>query len=43
MPPKNPERDTLKRGELDDETSPTFPKEHRDDEYGGESYKGREI
>jgi hypothetical protein len=40
---QNPERDALKRGELDDETSPTFPKVHRADEYGGEPYKGREI
>jgi hypothetical protein len=27
----NPERDTLKRGELDDEASLTFPQEHRVD------------
>jgi hypothetical protein len=40
---QNPERDALKRGELDDEASPTFPKEHRADKYGGEPYKGREI
>ncbi len=40
---QNPERDTLKKGELDDEARSTFPKEHRADEYGGEPYKGREI
>ncbi len=31
----NPERGTLKRGELDDEASPTFPQEHMVDKYGG--------
>jgi hypothetical protein len=40
---QNPEKDALKRGELDDEASPTFLKEHRADKYGGEPYKGREI
>ncbi len=39
----NPERDTLKSGELDDEASPTFLKKHMADKYGGEPYKGREI
>jgi hypothetical protein len=39
----NRERDTLKRGELDDEASPTFLQEHRVDKYGGEPYKHREI
>ncbi len=33
---QNPERDALKRGELDDEASPTFPKKHRAAKYGGE-------
>ncbi len=40
---QNPERDALKRGELDDEASPNFLQEQRDDKYGGEPYKGREI
>jgi hypothetical protein len=40
---QNPERDTLKTGELDDETSPTFLQEHRVDKYGGEPYKRGEI
>jgi hypothetical protein len=40
---QNPERDTLKTRELDDEASPTFPQEHRVDKYGGEAYKRREI
>ncbi len=31
----NPKKDTLKRGELDDEASPTFPQEHRVDKYRG--------
>jgi hypothetical protein len=31
----NPEKDTLKRGESDDETSPTFPQEHEVDKYRG--------
>jgi hypothetical protein len=35
----NPERDTLKRGELYNETSLTFPQEHKVDKYGGEPYK----
>ncbi len=39
----NLERDTLKRGELDDEANPTFPQEHKVDKYGGEPYKRREI
>jgi len=32
---QNPEKDTQKRGELDDEASPTFPQEHGVDKYGG--------
>jgi hypothetical protein len=40
---RNPERDTLKRGELDDEASPTFPQKHRVDKYGEEPYKRQEI
>jgi hypothetical protein len=32
---QNPEKDTLKRGELDDEASSTFPQEHGVDKYGG--------
>ncbi len=39
----NPEKDTLKRGELDDEASPTFPQEHKVDKYGWEPYKRGEI
>ncbi len=39
----NPERDTLKKGELDDEANPTFPQEHKVDKYEGEPYKRREI
>jgi hypothetical protein len=39
----NLEKDTLKRGELDDEASLTFPQEHKVDKYGGEPYKRREI
>jgi hypothetical protein len=39
----NPEKDTLKRGELDDEASSTFPQEHKVDKYGGEPYKRGEI
>jgi hypothetical protein len=39
----NPERDTLKRGKLDDEANPTFPQEHKVDKYGREPYKRREI
>jgi hypothetical protein len=39
----NPERDTLKRGELDDEANPTFLQEHKVDKYGGEPYKRGEI
>jgi hypothetical protein len=31
----NPEKDTLKRGELDDQANPTFPQEHGVDKYGG--------
>ncbi len=31
----NPEKDTLKRGELDDQANPTFPQEHWVDKYGG--------
>jgi hypothetical protein len=33
------EKDTLKRGELDDEANLTFPQKHRVDKYGGEPYK----
>jgi len=33
------EKDTLKRGELDDEANLTFPQEHMVDKYGGEAYK----
>ncbi len=40
---QNPKRDALKRGELDDEASPTFLQEHRANKYGREPYKGREI
>jgi hypothetical protein len=40
---QNPEKDTLKRGELDDEASSTFLKKHRVDKYGGEPYKRRKI
>jgi hypothetical protein len=29
------EKDTLKRGELDDQVNPTFPQEHRVDKYRG--------
>jgi hypothetical protein len=36
---QNLERDTLKRGELDDEANPTFPQEHKVDKYEGEPYK----
>ncbi len=32
---QNPEKDIEKRGELDDEASPTFPQEHGVDKYGG--------
>jgi hypothetical protein len=32
-------KDTLKRGELDDQTNPTFPQEHRVDKYGVKPYK----
>jgi len=39
----NPEKDTLKKGDLDDEANPTFPQEHKVDKYGGEPYKRREI
>ncbi len=39
----NPERDTLKRGVLDDEANPTFLQEHKVDKYGGEPYKRGEI
>jgi len=39
----NPGKDTLKRGELDDEANLTFPQEHRVDKYGGEPHKRREI
>ncbi len=31
----NSEKDTLKRGELDDEASSTFPQEHEVDKYRG--------
>ncbi len=31
----NPEKNTLKRGELDDEASSTFPQEHGVDKYRG--------
>jgi hypothetical protein len=31
----NPEKDTLKRGEFDDQANPTFPQEHGVDKYGG--------
>ncbi len=31
----NPEKDTLKRGELNDEASPTFPQEHEVNKYKG--------
>jgi hypothetical protein len=33
------EKDTLKRGELDDEANPTFPQKHMVDKYEGEPYK----
>jgi hypothetical protein len=33
------EKDTLKRGELDDQANPTFPQEHGVDKYGREPYK----
>ncbi len=39
----NPGKDTLKRGELDDEANLTFLQEHRVDKYGGEPHKRREI
>jgi len=39
----NPERDTLKRGELDDEANPTFLQEHKVVKYEGEPYKRGEI
>ncbi len=39
----NPKRDTLKRGELDDEANSTFAQEHKVDKYGGEPYKRGEI
>jgi hypothetical protein len=39
----NLKRDTLKKGELDDEANPTFPQRHKVDKYGGEPYKRREI
>jgi hypothetical protein len=35
----NSEKDTLKRGELDDQANPTFPQEHRVDKYEREPYK----
>ncbi len=35
----NPEKDTLKRGELDDQVNPTFPQEHKVNKYRGEPYK----
>jgi hypothetical protein len=31
----NPKKDTLKRGELDDQANMTFPQEHGVDKYGG--------
>jgi hypothetical protein len=31
----NPKKNTLKRGELDDEASTTFPQEHEVDKYRG--------
>jgi hypothetical protein len=33
------EKDTLKKGELDDEANPTFPQEHMVNKCGGEPYK----
>jgi hypothetical protein len=39
----NPEKDTLKRGELDDEANPTFLQEHKVDKYGRKPYKRGEI
>jgi len=39
----NPKRDTLKRGELDDEANSTFPQKHKVDKYRGEPYKRGEI
>jgi hypothetical protein len=39
----NPEKDTLKRGGLDDQENPTFPQEHMVNKYGGEPYKRWEI
>jgi hypothetical protein len=33
------EKDTLKRGELDDQSNPTFSQEHEVDKYKGKSYK----
>jgi hypothetical protein len=42
MPPKT-QKKTLKKGELDDQASPTFPQEHKVDKYGGEPYKQQEI
>ncbi len=35
----NPEKDTLKRGKLDDQANSTFPQKHEVDKYGGEPYK----
>jgi len=39
----NPKKDTLKRGELDDQANPTFPQEHGVNKYRGEPYKRWEI
>ncbi len=36
-------KDTLKKGELDDQANPTFPQEHKVDKYGGKPYKQGKI